>query len=34
MVNIAGLIERLTIGAGWAWLTLLAIHVRTSGGPN
>ncbi|MFD1544114.1 DUF998 domain-containing protein [Nonomuraea guangzhouensis] len=27
--GLGGLLQRLTIAAGWGWLTLLAIHLRT-----
>jgi hypothetical protein len=27
LVNVAGLIQRLTIVIGWGWRTLLAVHL-------
>lgn len=33
LVEVGGLIQRLTVGIGWLWLTLLAIHlIRMPGG--
>ncbi|GLX00425.1 DUF998 domain-containing protein [Microtetraspora sp. NBRC 16547] len=31
LVEIGGLLQRLTIAVGWAWLALLAVHVRGEG---
>jgi hypothetical protein len=34
LVDVAGLIQRLTIVIGWGWLTMLAVHLlrtRTTG---
>ncbi|WP_433435448.1 DUF998 domain-containing protein [Nonomuraea sp. CA-141351] len=31
LAGIGGLLQRLTIAVGWAWLALLAIHLRNAG---
>jgi hypothetical membrane protein len=33
LVEIGGLLQRLTIAIGWGWLTLLAIHLRNADEP-
>lgn len=30
LLQIGGLLQRLTIAVGWGWLTLLAIHLRSA----
>ncbi|MEV0381053.1 DUF998 domain-containing protein [Nonomuraea sp. NPDC050643] len=34
LVEIGGLLQRLTIVAGWGWLTLLAIHLEPAASPG
>ncbi|MGN9843934.1 DUF998 domain-containing protein [Nonomuraea sp. H19] len=33
LAEIGGLLQRLTIAVGWAWLALLAVHLRNAGSP-